>query len=508
MLPSWDHEREQRAKEILYRCLEELQATKAALYLESGDGAFELATSYGFGRRDELAPTLPLGHPLCDWTRRHRTAPAYVNALDEAPPLQSLLEGAGTSRLLTIPITAAERLVGIVDVRDKSRRLPFTPDDLPAARAIGHAFESFLADPAGQPNSAPAPAPAPAPVPPASPALAPTLTPVRGHDAGAHLHAGMVEDVTAVVRSLAALPEVAAAVLTLTDGGSARALALQSVALDPQRREAVAAHQASAFLSAGVKAPAPGLWGWDERESGGSQARAEEIRTAVLLAGPPLWVALSVVTPAGGASVDAVFAAAGHALDLARSLRDYRRAARNLARVLLEPGEASFPHLRQHSQSTSEIAQKMAAALGLTEQQEELITVAAYLHDVGMRELDYARAYRLERPGDAEQRLYRRHPVLGARIVEAAEFPGDLAGAIRHHHERWDGSGYPERLGGRTIPLASRIIHLAEVYDVFTSPSSYRRSMSRDAALDLIRAEAGRQFDRELVPVLGEAVRA
>jgi len=91
--------------------------------------------------------------------------------------------------------------------------------------------------------------------------------------------------------------------------------------------------------------------------------------------------------------------------------------------------------------------------------------------------------------------------------VEAAEFPTDLAGAIRSHHERWDGTGYPQKVAGNIIPLPSRIIHLAEVYDVLTSMSSYRRPMLRDAALDAIRAESGKQFDPDLIPVLVEAIR-
>ncbi len=134
--------------------------------------------------------------------------------------------------------------------------------------------------------------------------------------------------------------------------------------------------------------------------------------------------------------------------------------------------------------------------------------MAAYLHDVGLRELDYARIYRMERPGELEKRMYQRHPVVGARILESAEFPGDLAGVVRHHHERWDGGGYPNRLAGRNIPLGSRIIHLAEVYDVLTSPSSYRRTLGRNAALDLIRSESGRQFDPELVPLFEDLVRS
>ena len=150
----------------------------------------------------------------------------------------------------------------------------------------------------------------------------------------------------------------------------------------------------------------------------------------------------------------------------------------------------------------------MAAALHFAEDDEELVTVAAYLHDVGMRELEYSRVYRMERPGEQERRLYQRHPAVGARIVEAAEFPGDLAGAIRCHHERWDGAGYPQHLAGRNIPLPSRVIHTAEVYDVLTSPSSYRRPTTREAALEVMRAETGKQFDPELIPVLAEVVRA
>ena len=493
---SWSTERERRAKEILYRCMEELHATKAALYLEGEEGDYRLATSYGFGRRDTLLPSLPLDHPLMEWVRRRRTVPAYLNDIPEFPSLHDHLETAGTSRLLTIPLTVGDRMVGIVDVRDKSRKARFGPEDMAVARSIGQMLESFLADPGGpstHPKGREAAAPPAAPPAPASAAALP--------------HRWVIEETTALVRSLARLPDVAAAALTLTDGGSTRVLVVRASPLDQKHRDAVITHQRRVLLEAGTQLPPAERWGWEEQASGGSQTRLEEIHTAVLLGGPPIWVALSLVTPTGSTSSDAIFAAATRHLQLATSARDYRRAARNLARVLLEPGETAYPHLRQHSQSTSEIAQRMAIAMQLTVDQEELITVAAYLHDVGMRELEYARIYRMDQPGDPERHLYRRHPVVGARIVEAAEFPGDLASAIRSHHERWDGTGYPQRLGGQMIPLPSRVIALAEVYDVLTSMSSYRRPMPRDAALDTIRAEAGRQFDPELVPVLVETVR-
>jgi putative nucleotidyltransferase with HDIG domain len=504
MVPSWDSERQLRAKEILYRCMEELEATKAALFLESSEGSFELATSYGFGRRDTLPATIKSGHPLWDWVRRNRTAPAYVNGPGEVPSLQELLEGAGTSRLLTIPLAVGSRLVGLVDARDKSRKAQFGPEDLIVAKSIAQAFESFLIETGayGRPNQAPQPTQPAAQVPPPQVVIPPRA------EGPSFPHRWIIEELTALLRALSRLPGVAAAALSVTDSRTVRTLVLRTTPLDQQRREALASHQSRTLLESGVRLPPANRWGWDEQDSSGGETRYEEIRTAVLHPGPPVWVVLSLVTPTGSPVAEVVFAAAARQLDLARLVRDYRRAARNLARVLLEPGETAFPHLRQHSQSTSELAQRMVAALHFAEDDEELVTVAAYLHDVGMRELEYSRVYRMERPGEQERRLYQRHPVVGARIVEAAEFPGDLAGAIRCHHERWDGAGYPQHLAGRNIPLPSRIIHIAEVYDVLSSPSSYRRPATREAALEVMRAEAGKQFDPELIPVLAEVVRA
>jgi len=223
MLPAWDNEREKRAKEILYRCMEELQATKAALYLEGSEGAFELAASYGFGRRDALAPSLPLGHPLMDWARRNRTGPAYLNAPQEFPALGPLLESALTSRLMTIPLAVAGRMVGLVDARDKSRRAAYGPGDVVVGRSIGHALERFIAELGGSPPLAEAPAQPPGPA-------------RATMEVAALSHRRIIEDLTGLVRSLARLPEFAAAVLTITDGRSARA---RTIGTDPESDIAV-----------------------------------------------------------------------------------------------------------------------------------------------------------------------------------------------------------------------------------------------------------------------------
>jgi len=499
VLPGWDSECDRRAKEVLYRCLEELGATRAALYLAGGDDTYELVTSYGFGKREALAAVVRPGDALYDWIRRHRTSPECLNDVHDDPPLGRMLEAASTARLLTIPVTVGDRLVGFVDARDKARRLAYTPEDVAVARTIGAALAALIAELGVYPDAGEA-AVAPEPV-----AAAVQPRPASPASGAAGLHRAAIEDATALLRSFARAPGVAAIVVTVSDGATVRAQAMRALPFEAQEREAVAAHQLRALEAFGVRIPPPSRWGWSEDDSGADERRRDEIRTAVLHAGPLAWVVASVLGPSGSAAAEPVLAAAATVLAQSVTLRDYRRAARNAARVLLEPGEQSYPHLRQHSQNVSELAQRMAVVLHLSDADEEVLTLAAYLHDVGMRELDYSRVYRLDRPGELERRIYQRHPVIGARIVESIAFPGDLTGAIRHHHERWDGAGYPHRLAGGTIPLASRIIHLAEVYDVLTSSSSYRRPIGRKAALETIRAESGRQFDPDLVGVLEEA---
>lgn len=500
MLTGWSPDRERRAKELLYRCMEELGSTKAALYLAGSEGSFEIAVHYGFGRRDPLLAEIKADHPLWDWIRRKRSNPAFINHPREAPDLQIFLETAGTARILTIPLVAGDRLVGLVDARDKGRRQPFVPEDIPIAQSIGEAFQDFLSEiemygshPAStNDDSTPD-------VPPPRRASSPQSADHRS------LHRFEVEGIGNLITALSRLPGFAAIALTLTDGKTVRTRVNRAASLDHTQREALARHQIRCLESAGARVPEPASWGWSEQESG-NESTADEIRTSLLVAGPPFWVVLSCLTPGGSAAGDAVFDIASQHMEALRQLRDYRCAARNLARTLLEPGETSYTHLRQHSQAVSELAQRMAALLEMSELEEEAVTLAGYLHDVGMRELEYPRIYRMERPGEVERRVYRRHPTVGARIVEHAEYPADLAGAILHHHERWDGQGYPQRLAGKTIPVAARIIHLAEVFDVLTSPSSYRRPVGRHEALETIRAEAGKQFDPDLVPVLEQAV--
>ncbi len=512
-MQGWDEETERKAKELLYRFMEELGVVKAALYLLGNAGSFELIEQYGFGKGDAIAAQVGPADPLFHWVRRHRTSPAYVNDRHEERSLTGIMEASASARLMVVPLNLGDRLVGFVDARDKARRAPYEPGDIPRARAIAAALQVLIGESGifGRPHRT-----GDAPVPPGLAAAAPGLhaapveSPPMPQSAveGEALDTPLIASLAGAVRRAASLPGIAALAFAVTDGRTVRVLLRSSTPMEAHLREAVATHQATLLASQRVTLPPPSAWGWSEEPSDGYEKKADTIRSTVLLAGPPMWILCSALAPAASTAPDAVLDLLRSHATLAFDLVRYRRATRNLARTLLEPGEMSYPRLRAHSQATSELAQRMATIMGVSAADEELITVAAYLHDVGLRELDYPRLHRLENPGEADRRMFRRHPVVGARIVASAEFPGDLAGTIRHHHERWDGSGYPDRLGGRAIPWASRIIHLAEVYDTLTSQSSYRRPVPREAALATIRAEAGRQFDPDLIPALEEASEA
>jgi len=181
-----------------------------------------------------------------------------------------------------------------------------------------------------------------------------------------------------------------------------------------------------------------------------------------------------------------------------------RYATRRLARQLLRPDEHTFAELETHSLEVSRLCWGLARAERLSPSHCEEAALAGLVHDVGMRRLDYERLYRHPAPGPEEKRRYTEHVVLGEQIVNDMGLDR-VARAVRHHHERWDGSGYPDRIAGEAIPSLSRIIHVAEVYDVLTNRASYRRPVSTQRALEIMAGARG-QFEPRLVDVLATIV--
>jgi HD-GYP domain-containing protein (c-di-GMP phosphodiesterase class II) len=140
--------------------------------------------------------------------------------------------------------------------------------------------------------------------------------------------------------------------------------------------------------------------------------------------------------------------------------------------------------------------------LGLSKTELEVLSHAAQFHDVGKLAVPEAILLKPEKLGDLDWVVVRRHPEEGARLIEHLGFLEDALPAIRHHHERYDGTGYPSRLVGENIPLGARIIHLADALDAMLTSRPYRPALEPLAALDEIRDGAGAQFCPRCVAAL------
>ncbi|MDP2795829.1 MAG: HD-GYP domain-containing protein [Sulfurisoma sp.] len=157
-----------------------------------------------------------------------------------------------------------------------------------------------------------------------------------------------------------------------------------------------------------------------------------------------------------------------------------------------------------HGRRVASHAHAIASALGLPHEQVDSVREAASLHDIGKIGIPDAI---LTKPGKLtadEFGVIKQHPVMGAAIVESIPLLARHAPAVRHHHERFDGSGYPDGLRGHDIPLAARIIAVADVLDALGSDRSYRGAMPFDAVVAEIGKAAGTHFDPKIVGVISK----
>jgi putative two-component system response regulator len=167
--------------------------------------------------------------------------------------------------------------------------------------------------------------------------------------------------------------------------------------------------------------------------------------------------------------------------------------------VLGETIEAQHEFMRGHAQRTSFYAGMLCDRLCLSAREQEQVRVAGFLHDVG--KVGVASEL-LARPGaldPQERRSVERHPVIGAGLVEPLGLPAEVSMAILHHHEWWDGRGYPDGLFGAQIPIAARIVAVADAYDAMTSDRPYRRALCQSVAVEELKRFSGVQFDPVLV---------
>ncbi|HWE51891.1 MAG TPA: HD-GYP domain-containing protein [Bryobacteraceae bacterium] len=189
------------------------------------------------------------------------------------------------------------------------------------------------------------------------------------------------------------------------------------------------------------------------------------------------------------------------AASISEARQNLQRAYLGFIGALASALDARDRYTSGHSHRVSELAGATAVALGVTGEPLEEIRVGALLHDIGKIGVPDSVLQKPGRLTDEEFDIVKQHPGIGRRILEGVNGFVSYLGAVEFHHENWDGSGYPAGQQGEQTPLAARIIHVADAYDAMTTDRPYRRGMSHDEAMAILRRHAGTQFDPRVVDV-------
>jgi putative nucleotidyltransferase with HDIG domain len=163
--------------------------------------------------------------------------------------------------------------------------------------------------------------------------------------------------------------------------------------------------------------------------------------------------------------------------------------------ILAKVIDTRDPDVSGHATRVAEYAMAVATELDLPAEQQEYIRQAALLHDIGKLGIPESILHKAEKLSPEEYQIVKRHAQMGAELLEASDGLRYLAPAIRHHHERWDGKGYPNGLRREEIPLAARILALCDAVEVMASGRHYESAKPFDAILSELRRNMGTQFD-------------
>lgn len=170
-------------------------------------------------------------------------------------------------------------------------------------------------------------------------------------------------------------------------------------------------------------------------------------------------------------------------------------------RALAETIEAKDQYTQGHCERVRKQAVKIAIALRLPAEKIEPLEIAALLHDIGKIGIPERILNKQGALDPDEVDIIKMHPIIGAQILSTVEFFLPAINAVRHHHERWDGNGYPDRVAGEDIDQLARIITLADTFDAMAMSRPYRKALPLDGVLREIQEESGKQFDPEVVRV-------
>ncbi len=180
----------------------------------------------------------------------------------------------------------------------------------------------------------------------------------------------------------------------------------------------------------------------------------------------------------------------------------YLATVRSLAAAV----DAKDPFTRGHSDRVASYSVVIAERMGLSHEQRTALEMAAYLHDIGKIGVKEEILLKPGRLTEVEMAQMRHHPLIGANILKPVGFPWPITPVVRHHHERWDGHGYPAQLRGEEIPLLARILTVADAFEAMIADRPYRRGRTMEDAIAELRRCADSHFDARIVEAFVDAL--
>ncbi len=163
---------------------------------------------------------------------------------------------------------------------------------------------------------------------------------------------------------------------------------------------------------------------------------------------------------------------------------------------------------RMHSDRVAELSTHLGALCGMDEDELAVLQMAAAAHDLGKIGIPDAVLCKRTRLSSRDWEAIHRHPVIGEEILLAAGFDGatEVAAIVRHHHENFDGSGYPDAIAREAIPLGARVISVVDSYDAMAEPRAYHRQRGHEEIMDVLHAETGNKRDPEIMRLFRDLI--
>ncbi|MBI4720174.1 MAG: response regulator, partial [Chitinivibrionia bacterium] len=190
---------------------------------------------------------------------------------------------------------------------------------------------------------------------------------------------------------------------------------------------------------------------------------------------------------------------AGIGLENARLFKQLQATYLSTVKTLVSIIEAKDAYTRGHTERVADYATAIAEHMQLTKEEKKLITFGAVLHDIGKLGVYENVLNKKGSLNDEEWSILKSHPEVGAGIIKNMEFLSGTVALVRHHHERYDGKGYPDHLKGDEIPLGARIITVADSFDAMTTDRPYRDALTLEQAIATLKEKSGSQFDPSIV---------